>query len=293
MKASAIWDDAKRKVQGNNKVKVMEKIVFESMGLDEACERLAGCVKRGDLDDMSDGEREYELIEVLACDVVKERVRSHLGDMFVDFVGGHEDEDVEEEEEGKAEEERRRRRTVDASRELGGNVGGIGRLFERIWKIGVGSVEMGDVQSAFSDVQSSGGVNEEVRALFVAFVLYARMFGGGSSESSEETETETDGGLSSSSDTVIVSNSSFLSPPPSPNKTSGSLVSSKIKSSKRAKMMLELRKVLGCRVFEGCVGRQECRAQERKVGGGGVVEGLEEARDLVVDLIVDFERRDR
>jgi hypothetical protein len=65
------------------------------------------------------------------------------------------------------------------------------------------------------------------------------------------------------------------------------LVPSNIKSSKREKMMLELRRVLGCRVFEGCGG------EERKVGGGRSLEGLEEARDLVVDWIVDFERRDR
>jgi hypothetical protein len=49
--------------------------------------------QEGDPDEMSDGEREYDLIEVLACGVVKERMRSHLGKMFVDFVGGHEDED--------------------------------------------------------------------------------------------------------------------------------------------------------------------------------------------------------
>jgi len=286
MKADAIWDDARRVQSNNQKVKVKEEFVFGSMGLDEACERLAGCVKRGDSDEMSDGEREYELIEILACGVVKERVRSHLGRMFVDFVGAHED---EEDEDCRAEEERRRRRTVDASRELGGSVEEMGRLFERLWKIGVGSVEMGDVECAFSNVQDSGGVNEEVRALFVAFVLYARLFGGASSESSEETETETDGGLSSSSDTVIVSNSSLLSPPPSP--ANGSLVPSKIKSSKRAKMMLELRRVLGCRVFEGCVGKHECGVV-RNVGGG-VVEGLEDARDLVVDFIVDFQRKDR
>jgi hypothetical protein len=47
MKARAIWDDARRKVQGNNKVKVQEEIVLRLMGVDEACERLAGCVKRG------------------------------------------------------------------------------------------------------------------------------------------------------------------------------------------------------------------------------------------------------
>jgi hypothetical protein len=59
------------------------------------------------------------------------------------------------------------------------------------------------------------------------------------------------------------------------------------KSTKRAKMMLELRGVLGSRVFEGCTGG--C------VDGDGVkgVEGLEEAKDQVVDLIVNFERRDR
>ncbi len=191
MKARAIWDDARRKVKGNSKAKVKDEIGFGSMGLDEACGRLA---KRRDTDEMPDGEREYDLIEVLACDVVKERVRNHLGRMFVEVVAGHEDEDGEE---GKAEEEGRRRKMVDASRELGGSVEEMGGLFERMWKIGVGGVDMGDVDCVFSNTHTTGGVDEEIRALFIALVLYAQLFGGTSSESSEETETE--GGLSSSS----------------------------------------------------------------------------------------------
>jgi len=65
------------------------------------------------------------------------------------------------------------------------------------------------------------------------------------------------------------STSTLLSPPPSPTPTAK-------RSKKHARMLLSLRKALGNRVFED--------AEE---------EGLEDARDRVVDLIVDAERRER
>jgi hypothetical protein len=287
LKARRIWDDAGRRsrVQVDNHTaisrKVTEELVFGATDLDRACERLAGRSTEADV--MSDGGRPYSPIEVLACGVVKERLRSHLGKMF---VGRREDKDeVEEEEESEVEEEKRRR-TVDASRELGGKVEEMGRLFERIWKlgVGVGGVGMRDVEGVFLDGNSGAGeLDEEIRALFVALVLYDRLFGEAASESefseASDTETETERGHSSSS-------SSLLSPPPSPGATfrAGTL---NAKSTKRAKMMLELRGVLGSRVFEGCAGGY--------VDGDGAkgVEGLEEAKDQVVDLIVNFERRDR
>lgn len=292
MKARKFWEEGRQKVQGSKtnssrKIGIKEEMVFESMDLDGACERLGGMRL---VVDETDEEREYDLLEMLACGIVNERVKEHLGWMFVDFVSAREDEDgdemEEEEERGKLEEEERRRKTVDASRELGGSVEELGRLFERMWKIGVGGVDLEDIESVFSDMCSPGGLDEETRSLFVALVLYARLFGDGATETSEETETER--------------SSSLLSPPPSPTprawtekgmtgRASGLLVMSKAKSGKRAKMMSELRGVLGSRVFEDSVGGVSERDEVWKKG----VEGLEEARDRVVDLIVNFERRER
>lgn len=308
VKARKIWDDARKRVQlrGGNKdagyKKITEELVFRSMDLDGACERLTGQVLKGDMNELSNGEDLYSAIEVLACGVVKERLRSHLGTIFVDCISGCDDEDGEEGEERKVSEVRRRRKTVECSRELGGKVEEMGRLFERMWKIGVGvgGVDLMDIERVFSNVHRVG-VDEEIRSLFIAIVLYCRLFcdgGSESGESCEESDTETETGLSTSStDTVVVSNSSssssLLSPPPSPGRTSQAgtmagpaLVVSKIKIAKRTKMLLELRSVLGCGVFEGCVGDVD-------EDGTRCVEGLEEARDQVVDQIVECERRDR
>jgi hypothetical protein len=60
----------------------------------------------------------------------------------------------EEEEEGKVDEEMRRRKTVDASRELGGSVEEIGRLFERMWKIGIEECRIWAMSSVFSLIRA-------------------------------------------------------------------------------------------------------------------------------------------
>ena len=296
LKARKIWDDASVRSQGANKTagskKLTEELVFRSMDLDGACDRLAVNVLNGETSEPLNGEGLYSAISQLCCGVVKERLRSHLGKIFVNCISGRDDEDEREEDvDGKATEEKMRRQTVDASRELSGKVEEMGRLFERMWKIGVGGVDLMDVERVFSNVPGAG-VDEEIRSLFIAIVLYSRLFcdTGTESESCEESDTETETGLSTSSmDTVVVSGSSsswsLLSPPPSPGRTPRAVpefIASKMKIAKRAKMMLDLRGVLGCRVFESRV--LDCTRH---------IEGLEEARDRVVDLIVESERRDR
>jgi len=89
-----------------------------------ACTRLASATK---VDNSLDT---YTPLETLAGGVVKERVRGHLGRLFVKAVAGEEEGAVMNEKE----EEQERRKTIDAARELGGSVESLGRLFERVWK---------------------------------------------------------------------------------------------------------------------------------------------------------------
>lgn len=300
MEARKIWDDARARSQAANKTagskKLTEELIFRSMDLDGACERLARLAGNVPHEDMNESCLHSAILQ-LGSDVVKERLRSHLSKIFVDCIGGRDEDDGEEGEERKGAEEKMRRHTVDGSRELGGKLEEMGRLFERIWKIGVGvgGVDLTDVERVFSNVPRAG-VDEEIRSLFIAIVLYSRLFcdAGTESGSCEESDTETETGLSASStDTVVVSGSSsswsLLSPPPSPGRNPRvmpAFIASKMKIAKRAKMMLDLRGILGCRVFESCVDNVDEDGTRR-------IEGLEEARDRAVDLIVESERRHR
>ena len=76
---------------------------------------------------------------------------------------------VNGDEEGR--EEEARRITVDAAREFGGSVEQLGEAFERVWK--TTSAEDDDL-SYFVGLESA--MDHEVKALFIALVLYRRAF---------------------------------------------------------------------------------------------------------------------
>jgi hypothetical protein len=233
------------------------------------------------VDEFSDTDREctYTPLETLACGVVKERVRGHLGRLFVEAVAG---EVVMNENE--KEEEQERRMTIDAARELGGSVESLGRLFERVWK--TDSVELEDVTEQFTCVDS-GHLDGEIKSLFTALVLYRRLFDDDDDDASSETECD-----SCKSSTPTMAPSTLLSPPPSPRTVAprqrvSSAMQMTTKRREQNRMLLDLRTALGSRVFEHgpCAGVGEAR------GDLGI--GLEGARDRVVDLVVDLERKER
>jgi len=241
MKARSLWTAARRQTE-KAQHKVSERLVLQSTDFDGASARLATATPK----DRTDGERIYAPIEVLGCLVVKERVKDHLGSLFVEAVGGQETPKEDEE----------WRKTIEAARELGGHIEELGKLLERVWKTSDASaIDDGDLAlDAVTEFEAD--VDGEISALLTALVLYRRLFG--------DVETEC---LSSSTSTL-------LSPPPSPCPPAK-------KSKKQGKMLLSLRKALGNRVFEDA----EDSAEE--------LIGLEDARDRVVDMIVDAERRDR
>ena len=82
-----------------------------------------------------------------------------------------------------------------------------------------------------------------------------------------------------------ITGSTLLSPPPSPRTPQQSaILEQKARNVKHARMLLDLRKALGSRVFED-VGLDKTVDQNDMT--------LEDARDQAVDLIVDAERSGR
>ena len=265
MKARSIWATAQDLASGIHlkllKLKIHEKLVFETLNVDEAVDRLTlawasgtSTKERGDEDEVI-----CTPLQTLGCLIVKERVKRHIGNLFVQVVAHTAERDLDEE----AREEEARRLTVDAARELGGHIEKLGKAFERVWK--TASVEDDDL-SYFVGAESA--VDQEIKALFTVLVLYRRVFA---------TDAHSECGPSST----------LLSPPPSPLSRA---------SVKHARMLLELRKALGNRVFEDTDVESDGEEHEDMEGGYQLSSrtlGLEDARDRVVDMIVEMERRER
>ena len=267
MKARSIWAIAQDLASGTHPkpptLSFNEKLVFETLSVDEALDRLAlaSVFDTWTKEMENEDGRIYTPLQVLGCMIVRERVKKHMGRLFVQVVAANAAERgmVNDEEDR---EEEARRMTVDAARELGGSVEQLGKAFERVWKT-TSSVEDDDL-SYFVGLESTV-VDHEIKALFTALVLYRRAFA---------TESHPKCGPSST----------LLSPPPSPTP--------KTRSVKYGRMLLELRKALGNRVFDDNDADVDGGGEVGMEGGYGAsrVLGLEDARDRVVDMIVDVER---
>ena len=256
MKGRSIWAVAQDLANGIHPkpsiLRINEKLVFETLSVDEALDRLALASTSDTWTKERENEdgRMYTPLQVLGCLIVIERVKKHMGRLFVQVVANATEGAIVNDEDR---EEEARRMTVDAARELGGSVEQLGKAFERVWKTTT-SVEDDDL-SYFVSLESA--VDHEIKALFTALVLYRRAF-------AIDLHPECGG-----------PSSTLLSPPPSPTFK---------RSVKYARMLLDLRKALGNRVFED---------NNTDVEGDSEGVGLEDARDRVVDMIVDVERRER
>ncbi|KDR68370.1 hypothetical protein GALMADRAFT_146330 [Galerina marginata CBS 339.88] len=329
LKAGWVWDAARQLAQrpsSQGDKQVAEALVFEELDtLDDAAALLAAATATPAQSDES--RRKTTPLEVIAGVVVKERVKRHLGQLFVRAVAVSDPEQIEleelesetESEEGEQREEEEWRKTVDAARELGGGVEELGRMFERAWKAPGGALDdadlaLGGVADNNNNESVNSGLDAEIRALLAALVLYRRLFPSSPSSSSSSqvgsshADGESEDTLTDGCETPLASSTTFLlSPPPSPR--SASTVNAWVRADaaedaegarrrkERGRMMFVLRQVLGGRVFEGGeVGRVRGgerggeRGEEEKDGGRM---GLEDARDRVVDMIVEVERRER
>ena len=283
MKGRSIWAIAQDLASGTHPkpptLRVHEKLVFQTLSVDEALDRLtlassSDNTRTKERENEEDG-RTYTPLEVLGCLIVRDRVKKHMGRLFVQVVAANatitERSVLVNDEEEDREEEVARRMTVDAARELGGSVEQLGKAFERVWKTTIISVEDDEFVGLELSSSSADGGDDGIKALFTALVLYRRAFAG---------PGERVGGGGGGCD-----NPSFtlLSPPPSPDMK---------KSDKYVRMLLELRKALGNRVFEDGDGDDDDTKDEGESDVEGCL-GLEDARDRVVDMIVDVERREK
>ncbi|KAF9455872.1 hypothetical protein BDZ94DRAFT_1241939, partial [Collybia nuda] len=201
IKAQSVWNTAMMKAQKMGGTTSYEKIVLEGMTVDEAFERLSKSTTKRDL---------QSPIQILAGALIEERVRKHLGLLFIGSVRTNAEEERDADDKDQLEQDvLERQKTVEAAKEIGGAVGELGRTLERVWKLGV------DCQVDVEDTNDEdSGVNGEIKALLAALVLYRRLF-----------------------PSVGNSASALLSPPPSPGRMETSEVGM-------------LRRALGSRAFE-------------------------------------------
>ena len=248
-KARSVWADAQKKAKTKS-----EEIVFERWTLDEAVEEIS----------IAEAKPSQTPLSVLASIAVKQRVKQHLGRFFVDAVGVASEECVDKkrsaskQENGARDEEKELKRTIEASKEVGGDVAELGRKLERVWK--ASSSPFGLVASVAlpsSEDCNLSALDAEINSLLTALVLYRRLFSG---------------------PTAASVSSALISPPPSPSTRSRTPTPTK---DSMGNALLDLRKALGSRVFED--GEQE----------GDGESAMELARDKVVDLVVEMERRGR
>ncbi|OBZ77746.1 hypothetical protein A0H81_02609 [Grifola frondosa] len=267
-KAAALWDQARKR----EFLRAHEKIVLNNMSVDDAADwltkwrrwheterkgRCSACEKRTPLG-------------VLAAILIRERLRKHAASLFVRTVVSEESCASECESDGYVydaekdfKEEQERKETVEAGKSIGGRTAELAILLERIWDTGfcthedvlpvrrTGNGRSPDVDADCEDAQDLASQDEaEIRALLSATIIYRRIF-------------------PSSIPACATALPFILSPPPSPSR-------------RNAALHMALRTALGSPAFEFS---SDGRLDDEELGLA-----LEDARDRVVDMLVDFER---
>ena len=224
---------------------------------------------------------------ILAAILIRERLRKHAASLFVRTVVRAEVEarranpnyDSDDECDDPVytydadkdfKEEQERDETIEAGKSIGGRTAELAVLLERIWDTGFSSEDTllpaphhghahgcRDVDADCEDDRDLASQDEaEIRALLTATLIYRRIF------PSTIPACTLAGGAGGAPAFV-------LSPPPSPSR-------------RNAKLHMALRTALGSPAFEsGADGRLE----DPELGAA-----LEDARDRVVDMLVDFEQ---
>ncbi|KAI9062224.1 hypothetical protein FKP32DRAFT_1653359 [Trametes sanguinea] len=286
-KASELWERARKR----EFLRAHEKIVLNNMTVEDAADWLAKWRK------WHDTERKGRCtacekrtpLGVLAAILIRERLRKHAASLFVRTVVRAEDasrransaydsEDECEEEplytfdaEKDFQEEQERKETVEAGKSIGGRTAELAILLERIWDTGFytpddalpaprrrsgsdASADSPDVDADCEDEEDLASQDEaEIRALLTATLIYRRIF----------------------PSAIPGAPACVLSPPPSPSR-------------RNARLHMALRTALGSPAFEyGCAadGSASGRLEDPELGAA-----LEDARDRVVDMLVEFEK---
>ena len=107
MKGRSIWAIAQDLASGSHPkppaLKINEKLVFETLNVDEALDRLALASTSTSMKERENDEdgRMYTPLEVLGCLIVRERVKKHMGRLFVQVVAANATEMMNDEEKRK------------------------------------------------------------------------------------------------------------------------------------------------------------------------------------------------
>ncbi|KAH9849565.1 hypothetical protein C2E23DRAFT_736813 [Lenzites betulinus] len=283
-KAAELWERARQR----EFLRAHEKIVLNNMTVEEAADWLAkwrtwhdterkgrctACEKRTPLG-------------ILAAILIRERLRKHAASLFVRTVVRAEDasrhalspcdtddecdaQPFQHDAERDYQEEQERKETVEAGKSIGGRTAELAMLLERIWDTGFHAPEdaLAPARSVFDadadaevhadceDAADLASTDEaELRALLTATLVYRRIF-------------------PSAIPAAGTAATFVLSPPPSPSR-------------RNARLHMALRTALGSPAFE--YAGAEGRLEDVQLGAA-----LEDARDRVVDMLVDFEKANR
>lgn len=237
-------------------VRPYERLVLSNLTLDEAAERFAASHPNG-------LPTTHAPIGLLATMLVRERLLKHSSILFIRTVlpnHSHSGTDYSwmHTEQYNLEEEKCKE-TIDASKSLGGRIKTLAEALEKAWTTGIDDIE--DIED--DDDTSADAAEVEIRSLLSALILYRRIFPSSI--------------LSCASATGVEPVSFILSPPPSPSR-------------KNSDLYLALRKALASDVFDftGEDVEDERPSEEQRLGVA-----LEDARDRVVDMLVESERAGR
>ena len=262
-KASELWDQARQR----DVLRMHERVVLSTMNVDEAADllekwrlwraaerktRCAACEKRTPLG-------------ILAAIITRFKLRKHAASMFVKTVVPHGQRDEEGEEvlydaDKDLNEEQEMRDTIEAAKSIGGRTADLAVLLERAWDTGFYPQEdvlnssnntHGDCGDGYCDEEHDlADLDAQEIRSLISATLIYRHI------------------FPSSFPSVGPSVSLILSPPPSPSR-------------KNVALHTALRTALGSAAFDYVEGRLD----DPTLGGA-----LEDARDRVVDMLVELER---
>jgi hypothetical protein len=236
-------------------VRPYERLVLSSLTLEDAAEQLAAI--------QHDHESaQHAPIRLLANTLIRQRLLKHISLLFVRTVlPAHNQNSTEDNwvyTEQDHSEEKKLKETIDAGKSFGGRTRMFAEALEKVWGTGID-----DVEDILDDDTKLDAVEVEIRALLSALILYRRIFPSSI--------------LSCGNATGVEPVSFILSPPPSPSR-------------KNADLHLALRRALASDVFDfkGDDAEDEILTMEQRLGIT-----LEDARDRVVDMLVEGERAGR
>ncbi|KAL0958103.1 hypothetical protein HGRIS_000275 [Hohenbuehelia grisea] len=274
---------------GGPRAREFEKLALGTLTVAEAASRLAQLAENtASLKDRC----MFTPLGALASQLVKERVRRHLQVLFVSGVSpaaADVDEPIQMWD-GEAEKRDRedRRRTVDAARSLGGRLADLGDILERVCAPQVDDCDEASTFIADEDADGpADSLDAEIQTLLSALLLYRKIF-----PSAVVVHTPSESGSTAWSAAPSGNVPSILLSPPSS-------VSS---SDDEEQLVYSLRRALGSTVFESSGDRisepdtesedETAEAALTSSAGsfGGLACALEDARDRVVDMLVDCER---